>query len=392
MLDIASKIVYCITLYAKPRRQKERQQTLLLRRAGAHVGGKNVEFAVRDHGVLTGASKPLTQSSLLQSARGALSVYLPVDLVKRRIAVSKWVVYSLLFAFGFAVQSNSANEDTGPIGFPLYGPDNVVVTHAGEIFVADTDHASHHRLLKLSPEGKILAEWHLFARGTHQSNGPEGIALDDADNLYVADQSSNQVLKLSRQGEILLRLGGKRDPGRFDDLGHVAVGPRGHIFVSESKGKIQEFSPTGQFLAAWARTKGDSPDQFSSLESIAISRDGSLYVEDWGNHRILKLSPQGKTLMVIGSKGSRPGQFLNSAGLALDHKGNIYIADLQLRRIQVFSLDGKFISTIGNDSSVSPFRDGPGGVAVDLQSNVYAPDGKSIVKLSPSGQLLARWP
>ena len=297
----------------------------------------------------------------------------------------------LLFCAGLVAPWGLAHEDTGPSGFPLYGPDNVVVDLAGEIFVTDTDHVSHHRLLKLSPAGKILAEWHLFARGLKKSNGPEGIVLDDEQSLYVADQSSNQVLKLSPGGQVLLRLGGDGDPGRFDSLGHVAVDPRGHIFVSENTGRIQEFSPAGRFLGAWVRSKGDAPDQFSSPESIVASRDGSLYVEDWGNRRILKLSPQGKTLLVIGSKGSGPGQFTNSAGLALDHAGNLYVPDLKLRRIQVFSPDGKLISAIAGDTQMSPFQEGPGGIAVDPQRNVYAPDGRSIVKLSPTGQLLARW-
>jgi len=299
---------------------------------------------------------------------------------------------SVLFVVALRPAAQNATA-TGPAGFPLYGPDNVVVAADGIVFVTDTDHVSHHRILKLSPQGKIVTEWHLFAPGTNKSNGPEGITLDSAGNIYVADQSSNQVLKLSQDGKVLFHIGGgAKESAIFHDLGHVAVDGSGHIFVSEGgANRIQEFSGDGRLINSWTRAKGSRIDQFLMPESIVVDKAGNLYVEDWGNRRIVKLSSSGETLLSFGSKGSAPGQFMNSAGLAIDAQDNIYVPDTALHRIQMFSPTGALLLTISNPAGGSLFLEGPSGIAVDKDGNLHAPDGKAIVKLSPRGKLLARW-
>lgn len=311
----------------------------------------------------------------------------------KSIAAIAGLVLSCALLVAAQGRVTSITEKTGASGFPFYGPDNVVVARDGMIYVTDTDHVSHHRLLKLSSDGKIIAEWHLFAPGSNKSNGPEGIALDNEGNIYVADQSSNQVLKLSPDGKVLLRIGGSHaDSVVFHDLGHVAVDGDGQILVSEGgANRIQEFSADGKLMNSWARAKGKALDQFNQPESIIADQAGNIYVEDWGNRRVLKLSRTGETLLAFGTKGEGPGEFMNTAGLAIDAAGNVYVPDMASHRIQIFSPTGALLLEISNPSDSKLFMKGPSGIAVDREGNLYVPDGKTVLKLSSTGKLLARW-
>src|SRR5438874_10403084 len=66
------------------------------------------------------------------------------------------------------------------------------------------------------------------------------------------------------------------------------------------------------------------PVAFHSPRGVALDTQGNVYVAEWENHRIQKLSPQGEPLAQSGSRGRDPGQFLRPESLALDTQGNIY--------------------------------------------------------------------
>lgn len=272
----------------------------------------------------------------------------------------------------------------------LYGPDNMVFDAAGNMYLVDTDHKTHSRVLKISPEGEPLAEWHVFSVSRSHKNGPEGIAIDHDGNILVTDAGSMHVLKLSPTGKLLSTLG--RVSQEFHDLGHVAIDPQGNIYVAEAKPNlIHKFSPTGEHIATWHRDQGVGPEQWNGPESIAVQSNGNLAVEDWGNHRIEILSLTGDRILQFGGAGREPGEFASSSGLCTDHVGNTYVADYELRRVQEFDFHGRLLTTIGNSDGNTVFEQGPGAIAVDNHGDLYAPDGLSIVKFSREGKLLARW-
>lgn len=269
----------------------------------------------------------------------------------------------------------------------LYGPDNIAFDAAGNLYLVDTDHKTRSRVLELSPSGGILAQWHVFAAGTADRNGPEGIAIDRDGNVLVTDAGSGRVLKLGKDGTVAGSIG-----SGFSDLGHVAVDSAGRIYVAQAgPNSIQVFSPNGELTATWHRERGAAAGQWGGPESIAAQSDGTLVVEDWRNRRIEILSPSGQTALTFGRKGSGPGEFTNTAGLYVDRDSNIYVADIALHRVQKFDARGNLLATIGNTPGHTLFETGPGAIAVDARGNLYAPDGSSIVKFSPDGTELSRW-
>lgn len=273
----------------------------------------------------------------------------------------------------------------------LYGPDNMAFDGGGNLYLVDTDHKTRSRILKLSPQGRRLAEWHVFGVEAGRDNGPDGIALDRAGNVFVVDRGSDRILKLSPAGKVVARFAGFPSHA-FDGGGHVAIDSRGNIYgVSAASNLILEFSPRGKRIATWQHGPGAGPDQWNWPESISADENGDLVIDDFRNVRILTLSPEGRVIRAFNSIPNEPLRRASVSGTAVGPDGNIYVADYQLYRIQEFDPRGHLLATIGNTPGNLLFRKAPNSIAVDGQGHLYATDGLSVVKFSREGKLLARW-
>lgn len=273
----------------------------------------------------------------------------------------------------------------------LYGPDNMAFDSAGNVYLADTDHDTRSRVLKLSPEGRVLAEWHVFDAVPGRSNGPDGIALDSARNIFVVDRGHDQILKLSPAGKVMARFGGF-PAHAFDEGGHVATGRDGNIYgVAAAPNLIRKFSPQGKLIAAWHRGPGRGLAEWNQPEQIAIDGNGDLVIDDFGNIRVLTLSPTGQFVRAFDAVPNEPLKLASTSSIAVARDDNIYVADYQLRRVQAFDRQGHLLATIGNTPGHVLFEKAPNSIAIDARGHLYATDGLSVVKFSRDGKLLARW-
>ena len=98
--------------------------------------------------------------------------------------------------------------DTGTLGLPLYCPGYLAHDQQGNIYVGDSDEGNQNshraRIVKLSPTGQLLGEWHVFtAFHGRLKSGPFGLDVDSSGNIYIADAGDNTIKKLSPTGTLL---------------------------------------------------------------------------------------------------------------------------------------------------------------------------------------------
>jgi DNA-binding beta-propeller fold protein YncE len=133
-----------------------------------------------------------------------------------------------------------------------------------------------------------------------------------------------------------------RNPGDFQEPNGIAVDSKGNIYVADvNNHRLQKVSSDGRFLAEW---KGPAPG-FYGPRDVWVTPDDFVYVVDQGRARIVKLDGNGAVVATWGSFGSGDGQFDEPTAVAVDPKRQrVYVADPHHRRIQVFDTNGKFIS------------------------------------------------
>lgn len=149
---------------------------------------------------------------------------------------------------------------------------------------------------------------------------------------------------------------------------------------------------------AWLPGPAEVP--FQAPRDVAVAPDGSLYVADSGNHRIVHLSADGKVLHTWGTFGdilqglenAPPGTFNQPWGVAVGPDGSVYVADTWNHRIQKFTADGEFVTqwgTFGTGQDGYALW-GPRDIVIDGQGRVLVSDtgNKRVVAYDADGHFL----
>jgi uncharacterized protein (TIGR03437 family) len=183
---------------------------------------------------------------------------------------------------------------------------------------------------------------------------PKGAAFDSAGNLYIADTGNNRVRIVTQDGTI-------------------------STFAGADQGSIAEHIPAKQAA-------------LSIPSSVIVDALNNVYINDQGNHRIRKVTPDLLIGTYIGN-GTTPFQnnqpatatsLINPEGMALDSSGALYVADFGGNRVLKVDPQTLLVANIAGtgapgeasdngQANTSPLRS-PGGVAVDAARNVYISD------------------
>jgi hypothetical protein len=296
---------------------------------------------------------------------------------------------------------STASVTTAPDG-TIWVVDRCGVSGAGGTTCAGPN-AAVAPIFQFEASGKLLKN---FGAGMFVS--PHKLTLDKDGNLWVADNGSHQVFKLSSvDGKVLMTLGQKGVAGtghdQFDAPTEVAVAANGDIFVGDGhtgggtavgNARIMKFDKDGKFLKTWGK-KGLGPGEFDVIHTVALDSRGRLFVGDRQNNRIQIFDADGKfidqwfqfgrpsgmyidkrtdTLYVADSE-SRDGR-TNTGQFALPQTGYGYNPGIR-RGIRIGSArDGKVAALIPDPcpypyAGVSSLAE---GVTVDNQGNVYGAD------------------
>ena len=260
-----------------------------------------------------------------------------------------------------AGNGNSASID-GPAAAASFAlPYGIAIDQKGNIYVSGID----NKIRMISPSGMVSTLAGSGGPGSADGVGsaasftlPEGLAVDNAGNVYVADAGNNLIRKISPAG-VVSTLAGSGTAGALDNT-----------------------DPTGVF--------------FNNPAGVAVDDSGNVYVADQGNNEIRKISPTGATTTLAGNRtatsidGSGTSASFNSpVGIAADGGGNLYVTESSgntIRQIepngQVFTLAGNGFAGSANGVGTGATFNKPTGIAVDKHQIMYVADkGNNLIRM-----------
>ncbi|MGH2442586.1 MAG: NHL repeat-containing protein [Chloroflexota bacterium] len=267
-------------------------------------------------------------------------------------------------------------------------PSGVAVDRHGNLYASDP---GANRILKFSPNGRLLAQWGTGGLGADRFWYPRSLALDAGGRLWVNDATNGRVQVLRPDGHFHVQF-------KVANAGFgMALDHQGNVYLGQhvSQGLvISKFSSTGRLLLRWGGLN------LAELPSgIAVAPNGDIFVVSFllfheasrmglSGLDILRLSPGGRELGVIHITYTSSG-----SGIAIDAQENSYIGYGARPRFEKYSRDGALLAAWGAEKSVAGTYPSPAGMTIDAAGNLYvASTAQDVIdEYSPDGRLLRTW-
>jgi sugar lactone lactonase YvrE len=334
-----------------------------------------------------------------------------------------------------------AAQDGGPAtSAELYYPADVAVDGAGNLYIADY---FNDRVRKVTAGTGIIttvagngAGDQGRGTGSYSGDGgpanaaalfePDGVAVDGAGNLYIADENNQRIRKVTAATGIITTVAGNgtagyvaaQDGGPATEAelyypGGVAVDGAGNLYIADAyNNRIRKVAAAtgiittvaGNGTAGYVASQDGGPATSAEVnypERVKVDGAGNLYIADSSNQRIRAVAAATGIISTVAGNGSygyvasQDGGPATSAelyqpdGIAVDGAGNLYIADQDNNRIRKVAAATGIISTIGGTGSegYSATQDGgpatgaylynPFAVSLDGSGNLYIADGRN---------------
>jgi sugar lactone lactonase YvrE len=355
-----------------------------------------------------------------------------------RVGAASAVLAAALFAFmaqgaSAAVPSYELSlfAGTGTAGAPTAGiatssrlntPVALALDSAGDLYIADY---SNDEVEKVTPSGVLSviagngtagAPTPGVATSSHLDD-PGGVAVDASGNVYITNLLACEVVKVTPAGILSIVVGngacgtpvaGAATSTPIGEPWGIAFDSSGNLYISDqTKQVIEKVTPSGTLSifagivgALGAPTPGPATSShLDAPEGLATDSAGNLYVADYYNSVIEKITPSG-TLSVMAGDGAygtpTPGPATSSRlgspyGVAADAAGDVYIADYDDSDIDEVTPDGTLSVIAGNGGFGTPTYgvpatsselDGPEDIATTAAGRLYVADTyNSIVEL-----------
>jgi len=269
-------------------------------------------------------------------------------------------IITTLAGWGFSGMSGDGGPATAA---KINNPEGIVIDKSGNIIFSDR---FNNRIRKIDTAGIITTIVGTGVAGYTSDDtlaihsrlhSPCGLALDDDDNLYIADRNNHRIRKVNKDG-VISTIAGTGKPIIAGDGGpavlasvnrpnDVEVTPDGELIIADTYGNaVRKIKKDGTIVSIAGI--GDGQFGFGGDEgivgqsrlfypsAIAIDKTGNIYVADQNNNRIRRIDVTGAIKTVAGNGGpvsNGDGKLAVEASiatpqsLALDEAGNLYIGE-----------------------------------------------------------------
>lgn len=239
------------------------------------------------------------------------------------------------------------------------------------------------------------------------------MVTDDEDNIYVIDNSSRRIRKITPDGIVSTLAGGGVSGGvgtgtdvRFQNLGGMAIDDEQNIYIAADY-SVKKITPQGvvtYFVGSGTAGNSNgigSDAAFSSAGRLTFGPNGNLYLTDTFNNIIRKITPEGEVTTFAGSglgtfvdgNGTEASFFLPS-GITIDRTGNFYVVDIINRRIRMITPEAQVTTLAGTGRFESEDGDGQNasfknisGITINRDQDLYINDGFAIRKITLEGMV-----
>lgn len=303
--------------------------------------------------------------------------------------------------------STIAGSDTGykdgkGISAKFNNPVGIAKDSQGNLFVVDKGNNS---IRKISPTGQVstfAGSVVGFEDGQGKNakfNSPNGIAIDSLDNLYLADLQNHKIRKITPDGEVSTIAGsgygyndGKANKAKFAWPQDVAIDSKGNIYVTDEGNDVIRKITIDCIVSTFAGGEKGYKDgqgasaQFHNPMGIAIDSQDNLFVGDYMNNRIRKITPNALVSTLVGNeRGFADGIGMNAqlnrpTGIAIDSLDILYITDSQNHKIRKITPNGEVSSVAGtSEGALDGTADKaqfswPYDLVIDDDGNIYVSD------------------
>jgi len=346
-------------------------------------------------GAITGAPTAVGTTSVAISATNAGGTGAAV----LTITVTTPLTIATLAGLAGSVGSTDGTSSTAR----FYRPQGAAVDNSGNIYVADT---RNHTIRKIAPSG-LVSTFAGLAGSSGSTDGtgnaarfycPCGTAVDSSGNVYVADQANCTIRKISPAGAVSTLAGTAGSAGSSDGTGSaarfnypsaVAVDGSSNVYVADTCNSTIRLITPGGAVSTWAGSAGatgsadgtGSAARFCHPGAVAVDNSGNVLVADTWNNTI-RLIASGAVVSTLaglaGSSGSVDGtgsaaRFNCPCGVAVDGSGNLFVSDFYNHAIRKVTPAGA-VSTPAGYPGVSGSTDGTGSAARFYQPSGLAMD------------------
>ena len=223
-----------------------------------------------------------------------------------------------------------------------------------------------------------------------------GIALNSKGHIFVFNRGAKPLMEFDGNGKFIRTLG----DGIFKATHGLRIDSADNIWVTDiGLNVVLKLSPEGRVLMVLGRSDKageflaqsysstllnyDAP-LFNQPTDVAFDSAGNIFVTDgYGNSRIVKFDKNGKFIKTWGRKGNAAGEFHLPHSIAFDSKDSMYVADRENDRIQIFDAEGGFIKEWTHVGD-------PWAIVITPDQFLYLADGKNerVLKMNLSGEIL----
>lgn len=235
----------------------------------------------------------------------------------------------------------------------FFAPISTAVDQSGNVFVADL---ANNLIRKITPGGLVSTYAGTGAAASTDGpadqaafDGPAGIAIDGGGNLYVVDYNSALIRKISAAGMVTTIAGGgsgystngNGTNASFKNPQGIAIDNSGNLYIADvGNSLIRKIASDGTVTTFAGNLAGGSNDgtgtsaSFFRPTGVTVDIAGNIYVADAANNLIRRITPAGKVTTIAGntaggnSDGTGSGASFNDPeGVAIDVSGNLYVGD-----------------------------------------------------------------